>query len=92
MYVALLYYHVIYQQLCDVSPCAVCFQVSLYCMFSGQMAFYAKVSDPAIGGTYMTLLNTMSNLGESPTPTRSHATRRSVCSFFLESCIPVQLF
>ena len=27
------------------------------------MAFFAKVSDPAIGGTYMTLLNTLSNLG-----------------------------
>jgi len=32
-------------------------------MFVSQMAFYAKVSDPAIGGTYMTLLNTISNLG-----------------------------
>lgn len=27
------------------------------------MAFFAKVSDPAVGGTYMTLLNTLSNLG-----------------------------
>lgn len=27
------------------------------------MAFFAQVSDPAIGGTYMTLLNTLSNLG-----------------------------
>lgn len=27
------------------------------------MAFNAKVSDPLIGGTYMTLLNTVSNLG-----------------------------
>jgi MFS transporter, PAT family, solute carrier family 33 (acetyl-CoA transportor), member 1 len=31
--------------------------------FSAQMAFFAKVADPAIGGTYMTLLNTLSNLG-----------------------------
>lgn len=31
--------------------------------FVGQMGFFAKVSDPAIGGTYMTLLNTLSNLG-----------------------------
>lgn len=38
-------------------------QVTLYCMFSSQMAFHAKISDPAIGGTYMTLLNTVSNLG-----------------------------
>ena len=28
-----------------------------------QMAFFAKVSDPRIGGTYMTLLNTVANLG-----------------------------
>ncbi|XP_064598931.1 acetyl-coenzyme A transporter 1-like [Liolophura sinensis] len=38
-------------------------QVAVYCMFVAQMAFHAKVSDPAIGGTYMTLLNTMANLG-----------------------------
>eukprot|EP00928_Gymnodinium_smaydae_P043186 TRINITY_DN28996_c0_g1_i2.p1 TRINITY_DN28996_c0_g1~~TRINITY_DN28996_c0_g1_i2.p1 ORF type:complete len:180 (-),score=46.95 TRINITY_DN28996_c0_g1_i2:67-579(-) len=33
------------------------------CMFVAQMAFFAKVSDPALGGTYMTLLNTLANLG-----------------------------
>ena len=27
------------------------------------MSFYNKIADPSIGGTYMTLLNTMSNLG-----------------------------
>lgn len=32
-------------------------------MFVAHMAFFAKVSDPAIGGTYMTLLNTVHNLG-----------------------------
>lgn len=26
-------------------------------------SFFTKISDPAIGGTYMTLLNTVSNLG-----------------------------
>jgi hypothetical protein len=26
-------------------------------------SFFTKISDPAIGGTYMTLLNTLSNLG-----------------------------
>ena len=31
-------------------------------MFVATMAFHAKISDPAIGGTYMTLLNTVSNL------------------------------
>ncbi|RUS82982.1 hypothetical protein EGW08_009267 [Elysia chlorotica] len=38
-------------------------QVAVYCMFVGQMAFHAKISDPTIGGTYMTLLNTVANLG-----------------------------
>ncbi|KAL0883204.1 hypothetical protein ABMA27_016640 [Loxostege sticticalis] len=38
-------------------------QTCLYCMFVAVMAFYAKVSDPTVGGTYMTLLNTVSNLG-----------------------------
>eukprot|EP00297_Palpitomonas_bilix_P002662 CAMPEP_0113883738 /NCGR_PEP_ID=MMETSP0780_2-20120614/9790_1 /TAXON_ID=652834 /ORGANISM="Palpitomonas bilix" /LENGTH=622 /DNA_ID=CAMNT_0000871123 /DNA_START=378 /DNA_END=2246 /DNA_ORIENTATION=- /assembly_acc=CAM_ASM_000599 len=32
-------------------------------MFVIQMAFFAKVSDPRIGGTFMTLLNTFANLG-----------------------------
>ena len=32
-------------------------------MFVAQMAFYNRVSDPKIGGTYMTMLNTLSNLG-----------------------------
>lgn len=32
-------------------------------MFVASMAFFAKVSDPAVGGTYMTFLNTLANLG-----------------------------
>eukprot|EP00603_Paraphysomonas_imperforata_P009894 CAMPEP_0114452970 /NCGR_PEP_ID=MMETSP0104-20121206/1794_1 /TAXON_ID=37642 ORGANISM="Paraphysomonas imperforata, Strain PA2" /NCGR_SAMPLE_ID=MMETSP0104 /ASSEMBLY_ACC=CAM_ASM_000202 /LENGTH=544 /DNA_ID=CAMNT_0001625247 /DNA_START=82 /DNA_END=1716 /DNA_ORIENTATION=- len=32
-------------------------------IFGAQMTFFAKISDPLIGGTYMTLLNTISNLG-----------------------------
>lgn len=38
-------------------------QISASSMFVAAMAFFAKVSDPAVGGTYMTLLNTLSNLG-----------------------------
>uniref|UniRef100_A0A5K3F3T6 Acetyl-coenzyme A transporter 1 n=1 Tax=Mesocestoides corti TaxID=53468 RepID=A0A5K3F3T6_MESCO len=34
-------------------------------MFVCQMAYHAKVSDPSIGGTYMTLLNTAANLAAS---------------------------
>ncbi|CAB1349293.1 unnamed protein product [Coregonus sp. 'balchen'] len=37
--------------------------VALYSMYVACMAFHAKVSDPMIGGTYMTLLNTVTNLG-----------------------------
>lgn len=39
-------------------------QVFVYSMFVSQMAFFATVSDPKIGGTYMTLLNTVTNLGK----------------------------
>lgn len=38
-------------------------QVALYSMYVACMAFHAKVSDPLIGGTYMTMLNTVTNLG-----------------------------
>uniref|UniRef100_A0A023GL28 Putative acetyl-coa transporter n=1 Tax=Amblyomma triste TaxID=251400 RepID=A0A023GL28_AMBTT len=38
-------------------------QVTVYSIFVSLMAFFARVSDPAIGGTYMTLLNTICNLG-----------------------------
>ncbi|KAH6570120.1 hypothetical protein BASA62_004478 [Batrachochytrium salamandrivorans] len=31
--------------------------------FIGMGSFFTKISDPTIGGTYMTLLNTLSNLG-----------------------------
>ena len=32
-------------------------------MFAPQMSFFSHVSDPALGGTYMTVLNTLSNVG-----------------------------
>ena len=32
-------------------------EVASQCMFVSQMAFFARISDPALGGTYMTLLN-----------------------------------
>ncbi|XP_002159972.2 acetyl-coenzyme A transporter 1 isoform X2 [Hydra vulgaris] len=38
-------------------------QIALYTMFVAIMGFFARVSDPTIGGTYMTMLNTISNLG-----------------------------
>ena len=38
-------------------------QVFANAMFVSIMAFFAKISDPAVGGTYMTLLNTFANLG-----------------------------
>ncbi|XP_063702414.1 acetyl-coenzyme A transporter 1 [Culicoides brevitarsis] len=39
------------------------YQITLYSMFVAAMAFFAKISDPIVGGTYMTLLNTLCNLG-----------------------------
>ena len=39
-------------------------RVTLYGMFLGGVAFNARISDPVVGGTYMTLLNTFSNLGD----------------------------
>nr|CAD2172042.1 unnamed protein product [Meloidogyne enterolobii] len=38
-------------------------QIASYCIFLSMMAFNAQISDPKIGGTYMTLLNTLNNLG-----------------------------
>lgn len=38
-------------------------QVCANCMFVAIMAFFAKISDSSVGGTYMTLLNTINNLG-----------------------------
>ncbi|CAM9227272.1 unnamed protein product [Ascophyllum nodosum] len=38
-------------------------EVASNCMFVSQMAFFSRVSDPVIGGTYMTLLNTIANIG-----------------------------
>ena len=38
-------------------------RLTTYCMFVAIMAFFARISDPLVGGTYMTLLNTFSNLG-----------------------------
>jgi MFS transporter, PAT family, solute carrier family 33 (acetyl-CoA transportor), member 1 len=32
-------------------------------IFNSQMSFFSKIADPSIGGTYMTLLNTLANLG-----------------------------
>lgn len=32
-------------------------------MYLGMTAFFAKVSDPRVGGTYMTLWNTVETLG-----------------------------
>ena len=38
--------------------------IFIYTIFVAQVSFFAKVSDKKIGGTYMTFLNTMSNLGK----------------------------
>ncbi|XP_050522836.1 acetyl-coenzyme A transporter 1-like isoform X2 [Daktulosphaira vitifoliae] len=46
-------------------------EILIYCIFVAFMAFFSKISDPRFGGTYMTLLNTVTNLGSSWTTTAS---------------------
>jgi len=48
---------------CNTIRLVLVVQVTLYSMFVAIMAFNAKISDPRIGGSYMTLLNTVANLG-----------------------------
>ncbi|KAF5277548.1 hypothetical protein FQA39_LY18460 [Lamprigera yunnana] len=43
--------------------CYAIHQICVYSMFVSIMAFFARISDPMVGGTYMTLLNTVTNLG-----------------------------
>ena len=38
-------------------------RATLYACFLSMVAFCARLSDPAVGGTYMTLLMTLINLG-----------------------------
>lgn len=38
-------------------------QIGSNCTYTSIMAFNAKISDPEIGGTYMTMLNTVTNFG-----------------------------
>lgn len=48
---------------CMLIVCYAMHQICVYCMFVAIMAFFAKISDSSVGGTYMTLLNTITNLG-----------------------------
>ncbi|CAH1397550.1 unnamed protein product [Nezara viridula] len=48
-------------------------QVTVTTMFVQWMAFFAVISDPVVGGTYMTLLNTLNNLGGTWTTTTALA-------------------
>lgn len=43
---------------------SVLYAVCSHVMFDSLMAFHTRISDPAVGGTYMTLLNTATNLGQ----------------------------
>ena len=38
-------------------------RVSFFIMNLALVSFYNKISDPLVGGTYLTLLNTVANLG-----------------------------
>lgn len=39
----------------------------IYLMIASRVGFYARISDPAIGGTYVTLLSSLGNLGSNLT-------------------------
>ncbi|XP_003744966.1 acetyl-coenzyme A transporter 1 [Galendromus occidentalis] len=52
-----LYYYVV------IVAIYACHQVLVNACFVSLMAFFARISDPSMGGTYMTLLNTLSNFG-----------------------------
>ncbi len=39
--------------------------ILILCLYAFQGAFFAHISDAAIGGTYLTLLNTVSNFGSA---------------------------
>jgi len=43
----------------------VCYSFSSSIMFTAQCGFFAKIADETIGGTYLTLLNTVANLGNT---------------------------
>eukprot|EP01084_Bolivina_argentea_P257048 432963_1 len=44
---------------------AICYSFTSSVMFTAQCAFFAKIADETIGGTYLTLLNTAANLGNT---------------------------
>eukprot|EP01083_Nonionella_stella_P090389 252533_1 len=44
---------------------AICYSFTSSMMFTSQCGFFAKIADETIGGTYLTLLNTVSNLGNT---------------------------
>eukprot|EP00483_Globobulimina_turgida_P009350 UN09369 len=44
---------------------AICYSFTASVMFTCQCGFFAKIADETIGGTYLTLLNTVSNLGNT---------------------------
>jgi hypothetical protein len=66
-------------------------------MLSGRVGFYAKISEPRIAGTYMTLLGTMSHIGQRVSSTlvlyiadwlpKSHAYSIEVAACCLLGCI-----
>jgi len=55
-------------------------------MFLAQISFFTQVADPLVGGTYMTLLNTMSNLGGK---WPQYLSFRAIEWLTLRECLPV---
>jgi hypothetical protein len=67
-----------------VLSCAVIHSIGSNCMFVSICAFFNQISDPLIGGTYITLLNTLHNFGS----TWHRALILYIIDSFTEDCQP----
>lgn len=52
-----------YYYLAPLVACMLINEIAGNLIFISMMSFFSKISDPTIGGSYMTLLNTLANLG-----------------------------
>lgn len=64
---------------------AIAYSFTSSLMFTSQCSFYARIADETIGGTYLTLLNTVSNLGNT---WPKYFVLRSIDFFTIKNQIP----
>lgn len=53
-------------------------------MFTALGSFYTRISDPDMGGSYLTLLNTIANMGESTERAACWLTSRAQCVLYMQ--------